>query len=164
MKQVIDIDYTPVNIKSTLESVETILKATYCHVNNQVHKNSIYNYLETSNIIYEEFTLCNKCRDKETNRSAFDIKRQFIKNKYYITDTVFPFFRGLYCLRDSFPGSTYVKEVKQHEVSIYKEAFKMIYFLSGSVHKYDGGRIRSLFTDFEYHIILPELIAGLVQA
>lgn len=163
MKQIINIDYTAVDINATLESIEAILKASCCHVNNQVHEQSIYNYLETSNTIYEQLTICNKCKEKGVNRSTFDIKRQFVKNKYYTVDTVFPLFRGLYCLRESFAGSSYTKEVRQHEISIYKEALKLIYFFNGNARKYNDEEVKKLYTDFEFNIILPELLAGLVQ-
>lgn len=157
-----DLVYSYVPIQSTLSSVEAICKAKSCKVYRDA-QSSIYEYLDTSSTTYESLALCYICRDKEIQRNMIEIPKRYTLSKYFITDSSFPFFRGLYCIRETFIASSgKTKSVTQQELNLYKEVLRAIYFIEGSSSSYDEEKVRKLYSDFEWNILMPELVTSLI--
>ena len=152
--------YVPISV--TLSSVNTLCKAKNCKVNKRVLK-SIYDCLDSSCTAYETMLSCDVCRDREVYRSTFEVTRSFTKTKYYIIDSAFPLFRGLYCLRDNFSTSDgKIREVTQHELNLYKSVIEFLYYFERKIDSYDEEKVKGLYTEFEWNILLPDLLTSLV--
>ena len=161
------IKFEALSVSSTFEAM-TRLKADTCKITSLALAEgedscSIYKYFETSNTFYEELALYNLCNIANPPKTLRGLQRDYVVEKYYVIDTLFPLFRGLYCVRKSFSGSTSSKWVNQHELSLYKETLKLIYFLAGYSSKYSEETVKSKYTPFELNILIPELVTGLVR-
>lgn len=155
------------NLKYDIESINSILDMSTLPERVIVytkHVESIYNYALTSNINFEKFKICELNKGRKTDNASYEINRTLIRDKYFYVDNAFPFYRGLHCYREKYNGSRSVKKyVNQHEISLYKEFIKLIYYMESAISAYDIENIKTKYSDFELNILLPELLTSVVN-
>ena len=129
-----------------------------------ITKRNIYDYMCTSLSSYEKEVMNNELNKVQTSLSnkSVSVERTLSVNNYFIVDSTFPLYRGLLCMRETYSASKGIeKRITTQEINLYKNVIQLIYIYDKSGHLYNDSLVRQLYTEFEYEILLPELLAAL---
>lgn len=160
-----DYDASPKALAGTISNLETLITSN-CDFTLKRKEGtiSIYDIVSTSLTTYENMVMSNeldKIRNTLSNKNL-TLKRKTKLGRYFVEDSTFPLYRGLYCLRDSYCASRgKIKYVTTQEINIYRNYIQLVYIYEKAGHMYDEQTVRSLYTEFEYNFLLPELLASL---